>query len=78
MLAKRVEDLLDGHEDLGRTGTRPVIVLKAGVVKSEGQLVDLRTGIVLKPFEAYETVRGRVRTESLGSVIRSKARPRFR
>ena len=70
---------VDGHDqDLGRTENCPVVVLKAGVVRSNGQLVDPSTGIILNVYDAYETVRGRVRTESLGSVIRFKAHPRFR
>ena len=44
-------------EGLGRTRTRPVAILKQGVARCDGQLVDPTDGVVLAPDEAYETVR---------------------
>ena len=78
-VSKRIDGLFDGHDvDLGRTAACPVVVLKAGVVRSGGQLVDPKTGVELDAYDAYETVHGQVRAESLGSVTRFDTRSRFR
>ncbi len=61
-------------EGLGRVKTRPVVVLRQGVARRDGQLVDPRDGVVLTPDEAYETVRVPVEEEPLGSVTRDDAR----
>lgn len=76
--AKQFLTLTEKCEALGLAATRPVIVLKAGVTRLAGQLIDPETGVVLAAEEAYETVHGRVRVEPLGSVTRFGARPRFR
>jgi hypothetical protein len=55
-------------EGLGRLRVRPVVVLKQGVARPDGQLVNAHTGVVLAPEEAYETVRAAVEEEPLGSV----------
>ena len=47
--------------------TRPVAVLKKGVARLDGRLVDPRTGEVLAPEEAYETAYGKVKQEPLGT-----------
>ena len=46
---------------------RPVTVLKKGVARLDGQLVDPRTGVVLTPEDAYETAYGKVKQEPLGT-----------
>ena len=61
-------------EGLGRVKTRPVVVLRQGVARRDGQLIDPRDGVVLAPDEACETVRVPVEEEPLGSVTRDDAR----
>jgi hypothetical protein len=56
--------------------TRPVAVLKKGVTRLDGQLVDPRTGVVLTPEEAYETAYGKVRQEPLGTRTTDGMGPR--
>ena len=61
-------------EGLGRTRTRPMVMLKRGVARCGGQLVNPTDGVVLAPDEAYETVRVPVEEEPLGSVVRTDVR----
>ena len=58
--------------------TRPVTVLKKGVARLDGQLVDPRTGVVLTPEEAYETAYGKVKQEPLGTRATDGMEPRQR
>ena len=61
-------------EGLGRTKTRPMVILKRGVARCDGQLVDPRDGVVLNREEACETVYVPVEEEPLGSVVRTDVR----
>ena len=57
--------------------TRPVTVLKKGVARLDGQLIDPRTGVVLTPEEAYETAYGKVKQEPLGTDGTEPMQPPF-
>jgi len=61
-------------EAFGRVRTRAVPLLKAEVARFDGELIDPKTGVVLTPEEAYETVYGPVKEEPLGSVPRVEDR----
>ena len=63
-----------GYETFGRVRTRAVLVLKAEVTRFDGEIIDPRTGVVLTPEEAYETVYGPVKEEPLGTVPRVEDR----
>ena len=58
--------------------TRPVAVLKNGVARLDGQLVNPRTGVVLTRDEAYETTYGKVKQEPLGTRATDWMEPRQR
>ncbi|MDV3278221.1 MAG: hypothetical protein LYZ69_07125 [Nitrososphaerales archaeon] len=66
--ARQSGTLADWFEGLGRVRTRPVVVLKQGVARCDGQLINPKDGVVLAPDQAYETVCVPVEEESLGSV----------
>ena len=56
--------------------TRPVAVLKRGVARLDGQLIDSMTGVVLTREEAYETAYGKVKQEPLGTPATDGLEPR--
>ncbi len=55
-------------ETLSRLKKRPVAIMNAGITGLDGQLLNPRTGAVLRSEEAYETVYGAVREEPLGTA----------
>ncbi len=69
-MERRAADSARSFETFGRIITRAIPVLKARVAEFDGDLVDSKTGVVLSPAEAYETVYASVKEEPLGTTSR--------
>ena len=75
VVARRPNSVTIWLEGLGRLEKRPVAVLKRGIARFDGQLIDTKEGVVLGRYEAYETVRAPVLEEPLGSVLANRRFP---
>jgi hypothetical protein len=61
----------------GRPGSSMALILKAGIAESGGELIEVQTGVVLEPLDAYEPVEWQEDSEPLGTPSPAKVRELF-